>query len=183
MGSEMCIRDSLRNIDPESIGGKDGLSINGNPKLTFCHLSNFCTYLAKDPATHPRVIFHNWDHCATEQRIIDACNTQPECPLADVQLEYQEDLRRFLRSHPTCTIINGSLILGSDNVTDLSPLHNLITIKKALTINKSNISNLDGLSNITEIGQFLWLQDNMNLMDLSGLSKVKQLKFPYLKRD
>lgn len=165
----------LRNIDPGSISGKDGLVIKANPKLTFCHLSNICTYLAYDPATHPREISLNADHCTSEQTIMDACNTQPICPLADVQLEYQDDLRRFLKIYPTCTVINGSLTLNSDNLTDLSPLHNLTTIKKILTIHSAGITDLNGLHNITSIGHMLWVSDNPNLTNLDGLGNLKSL--------
>lgn len=167
----------LRNIDPGSISGKSGLYIVYNPKLELCHLSNICTYLAYDPASHPRTIFNNAGYCSSEQTVVDACNNPPQCPLGDVYISNQEDLRRFLINYPDCTVINGNLSLGSDKITDLSPLHNLTTIKRALYLTGSKVTNLDGLNNITSIGHALWISQCPNLQNLDGLSKLTSLGY------
>ena len=167
----------LRNIDPESISGNSGLYIAYNPKLEFCHLSNICTYLSYDPTNHPRTISNNAGHCTSQQTVVDACNNLPQCPLGEVNIGNEEDLRRFLIYYPNCTVINGNLILGSDKITNLTPLHNLITIKRALTINGTKITNLDGLSNITNIGYPLLIRKNPNLQNLNGLSKLTSLGY------
>lgn len=120
----------IRNIDPSSIGGQEGLVIANNPKVTICHLSNICTYLTFDPDIHPRTI-SNSGHCSSAQTVINACNNPPLCPLGDVNIDNQEELNRFLINYPTCTVINGSLLIGTENIIELSPLQNLTTINKA----------------------------------------------------
>lgn len=167
----------LGNIELDKLKGSSGLVIEDNPRVSYCHLDNICAYLAKDPTTHPRTISNNSGYCTTEQAVVDACNNPPVCPLGDVYIYNQEDINRFLVYYPNCTVINGNLGLGTPQTSDLSPLHNLVTIKKTLYLDGSKVINLDGLNNITSIGQALWIRNNSNLQDLDGLSKLTSLGF------
>lgn len=70
---------ALQNIDPATIipividDEIYGSSIISNPALSFCHLSNICSYLANDPETHPREIYGNAGACFDEQAVTYAC--------------------------------------------------------------------------------------------------------------
>lgn len=63
---------SLQNIAPTSI---KELEISSNPALTFCSLTNFCTFLSYNPTTYPRIISGNSGNCIDESSVINSCNS------------------------------------------------------------------------------------------------------------
>lgn len=77
-GQISILRNNLLNnisaLDNINQGTITGLSIEDNPELSLCALTNFCTYLANDPGTHPRTISGNLGDCATEAALQPVCD-------------------------------------------------------------------------------------------------------------
>ncbi|MBY5958992.1 T9SS type A sorting domain-containing protein [Membranicola marinus] len=104
--------EGLENIDPGSI---TDLRIQDNPILSYCDLSNICTYLE---GTGPRTISNNTGECATEADVAYAC--LPEVvsvsdPEAIVELCYGtawEDVRNL----PDIVLVT----LEDDSVVEVS---------------------------------------------------------------
>ena len=89
-----------------------------------------------------------------------------------ILLQTQADVDAF---DPTLTVVNGTLrigaVVGTADITDLSPLSNLTTIVEDLDINGNDIlTNVDGLNNITSIGGTLRFINNYEITNLDGMS-------------
>lgn len=64
----------LQNLNPNNIAwSNEGLTIGGNPLLSYCHLPNFCEYLSNPSSTHPRVIWGNNTGCEFVNVIVNQC--------------------------------------------------------------------------------------------------------------
>src|SRR5690606_10808477 len=73
--------------------------------------------------------------------------------------------------YPNCTEVSGNLtIQGANNLT---PLSNLTSVGGYLNIyNNLSLTSLNGLSNLTSVGGNLDIYDNPNLTNLDGLSNL-----------
>lgn len=81
-------------------------------------------------------------------------STQP-CLPEGIQLTSQQQIDDFQINYPGCTEIEGSVLIGDWEPTD--------------------ISNLEGLIDITSIGGYLWLELNPILTNLSGLNNLTSI--------
>ena len=92
----------------------------------------------------------------------------------DITLSTQPQVNDFGANH--YTTIDGTLTV-SGSVSDLTPLIGLTVLNHGLVVNYSSIKNFAGLDSLEEIGAVLpndfWVQNNNNLIDFSGLSKLK----------
>ncbi|CAM4171077.1 T9SS type B sorting domain-containing protein [Gillisia hiemivivida] len=122
-----------------------------------------------------------------------------QCPSGDVTLESQQQITNFVATYPSCTNINGSLLVRSEEVTDLSFLKDMISINgdltiqntKAIELSLSNLENVDGdfnifgnydllyvcVPNISFIGGGLNLLGMSYANTLTGFDQIKSLKF------
>lgn len=194
--SQLTNISALQNINPANIGGTYGLYISSNPFLEVCNLPNFCIYLQ---GSGPRTISGNAGDCMSESAILMACSPS-ECPLGNVTLSSQAEVDAFAVDFPNCTEINGDLSFNfGDNITDLSPLNNIVAVSGnlfiggnsqlgtltglsnltyvggTLTIGLNNLTSFAGLENLTTVGGNLNIQQNQTLTSLAGLDNLTSL--------
>src|SRR5690606_16128662 len=95
--------------------------------------------------------------------------TLTQCPAGNVSLTSQEQIDTFATNYPNCTEVSGNLtIQGANNLT---PLSNLTSVGGYLNIyNNLSLTSLNGLSNLTSVGGNLDIYDNLSLTNLDGLS-------------
>lgn len=97
----------------------------------------------------------------------------------NVTLTTQEEVNEF--GGKGYNIINGSLYLQSEqpegltDIDDLTPLLDLIEVKKNLLIRNSSLKNLTGLKNLTKVGGALGIGANIRLQNLSGLEGLRSI--------
>lgn len=69
-----------------------------------------------------------------------------QCPSGSVTFNNQEQVDAFIASYPTCTVINGNVIIdntASDPIGNFNSLQNITTITGSVIFNASaNIPNL-----------------------------------------
>lgn len=102
-----------------------------------------------------------------------------QCPPIEsglFQFSSQEEINAFPTLYPNCTSIQGRLIIGTspgstNNITDLTPLSQLIAAK-GLLIQNIQGTTLNGLQHLTNITGALEVRNNSNLTDISALSGV-----------
>src|SRR5690606_38552068 len=96
-----------------------------------------------------------------------------QCPPGNVSLSSQAGVNNFATNYPNCTEVSGNLTIQGANITDLTPLSNLTSVGGFLRIyDNLSLTNLDGLSNLTSVGRFLDIFNNSNLTNLDGLSNL-----------
>src|SRR5690606_7601598 len=80
-------------------------------------------------------------------------------------------VNNFATDYPNCTEVSGNLtIQGANNLT---PLSNLTSVGGYLNIyNNLSLTSLNGLSNLTSVGGNLDIYDNLSLTNLDGLSNL-----------
>ncbi|MFA7444660.1 MAG: hypothetical protein WCY89_01840, partial [Flavobacteriaceae bacterium] len=162
----------LENIDPATISGAQGLYILGNPNVSVCNLSNFCTYLSFPAATHPRTIANNGADCSSVAVINASCST--DCPSGDLTFATQAEINSFALTYPDCTHILGNVTIeGGSSITNLNGLANLTNIAGNLTIQSNTaLTNLNGLISLQNVGGNLTISQNSALQDVNGLGFV-----------
>jgi len=111
-----------------------------------------------------------------------AFTIQAQCPTAAVVLATQAEVNAFPTTYPSCDTIPDGIdlkIMGAD-ITDLSPLSQLISVEAILEIKACPLlTNLTGLNNLTTVGNdaldgFI-LRDLPALTNLSGLSSLTKV--------
>jgi len=176
IGGQLIILDNddlfeltgLENIAPNTILY---VEITENDNLSVCSLENICTYLLQGlPAT----IENNGPGCLSP---LGLCSP---CPVEDVVLRTQQEVDNFPLFYSGCDILNVSLTIGEfsplNDITDLTPLSQLVGIAGDLTISGNHALNaLVGLDNIESIGGTLEIANNDALTDLTGLGKLDLL--------
>ncbi len=105
-------------------------------------------------------------------------SSHAQCPVGDVVLTSQTEVNAFGTTYAGCTVIDGSLQIGTTDVpgtdiSDLSPLSAITTITSGLTISHNlQLTDLDDLENLTSIGTTLRIEYNPSLISLAGLSDM-----------
>lgn len=95
-----------------------------------------------------------------------------------IELKNQIQVNNFVNSNPKTTIIIGNLIIGDyaqkTNITDLSPLTQLLIIKGSLVIVNTQITTLTGLHKLLETGNLIIGKNNKltSLIKLEVLEKI-----------
>lgn len=103
-------------------------------------------------------------------------NAFSQCPTIDVVLQSQADVNAFPVINPGCSNLTVNLSIGKSDFTasdinDLSPLSGLITLGGYLYIHDNpNLSNFSGLDNISNITTGIYIDNNSGLLNFSGLS-------------
>ena len=89
---------------------------------------------------------------------------QNSCP--SMTLSSQAEINAW----PGCTIVEGDLRIAGNDITDLSPLATLQTVRGLLSIDdNANLSNLNGLENVDSVAALL-IAANAQLQSLSALN-------------
>jgi hypothetical protein len=106
---------------------------------------------------------------------ISACGT----PATTETLTSQTDVNNFFTTlYVGCTDFIGNLGIrddndGLDNITDLSPLLQLVTLGGNVVIDgNQNLSSLNGLGNLNSVGKDLTIISNPQITSLSGLNEL-----------
>ena len=85
----------------------------------------------------------------------------------------QEEVDAFDQDITELTV---NLLIKGDDINDLSPLSNLISISGYLNIlDNPLLSNIDGLFNLTHVGNSLRIWDNISLTNIDGLSSLQSI--------
>lgn len=108
-------------------------------------------------------------------------STLSPCPAGNFTLTTQEQVNNFLINNPSCTTINGNLVIGylgitygNTNITDLSPLQAITSVSGNLIIRRNyNLTQIN-LNALTSVGGDLIIdQENaLTSVSLTGLTSV-----------
>ena len=108
-------------------------------------------------------------------------STTVQCPSGYVNLLSQTQVSNFLINYPNCTHLPGSLHIQGNNIANLTPLSNLVSIGQHLTISGNPaLTSLNGLSSLTFIGGELEFYNNNQLTDISALQNVEGMTSLYV---
>src|SRR5690606_2118188 len=98
------------------------------------------------------------------------------CPVGDIVLDSQAAVNDFAVNNPYCTQITGSLHIQGNDITDLSPLSNITNVGGYLAIMYNpQLVQIGGLSSLTTLGGFIAITDNPQLINLNGLSSLTSI--------
>lgn len=96
-----------------------------------------------------------------------------QCPGTPLTLSNQNQVNNFPTNYPGCTVMDVSLTIQGNNITNLNGLSGLESITKSLFIlNNPSLTSLSGLSNLSNIGVELTLDNNDALTNLNGLENL-----------
>lgn len=171
-------------------GNSNGQSTPGFLRSSFeeCGIQEFTSYVNFAPNFH-LVLFPTG-------------NPTLICPPGNVVLHSQAEVNQFGIDYPTCTHINGLLQVqadaGTSDVTDLSPLGNLVSVSQGLQLNNNTFltdlggmsnmvsvgglslfnngfTNLDGFASLANTDEGIYIAQNPNLTNLNALSSLTSL--------
>ena len=152
----------------DSIGGD--ITIMLNPLLTNCNIQAVCDNLANPDAVV--TIDNNATGCNNQEEVEEACSSEP-CPPGNVTFSSQAEVDNFLIQYPTCTVINGNVVIEGSDISNLDGLINLTAISENLLVRSNTIlTNLSGLDNLSTTGGFLWIDLNPGLTDITALGNL-----------
>lgn len=146
------------------------LYIENNSSLSVCGISSICTFMQQSQGNVN--IYSNAPGCEDGNAVMASCPL-PDCPMGDIELGSQQAIIDFVAMYPNCTQIQGYLDIYpyEDQITDLSPLGNIVSVGGMLFINDTEVSHLNDLSSLTSIGG-LSIWGNPLLTDISALENV-----------
>ncbi len=172
--SQLTSLNGLQNVDTSTL---TGLILEENPSLSVCSIPNICEYLQNGGTA---TIFDNATDCNTLVEVMNNCGIIDACPPGSVTFSGaggQEALNQFILDYPYCTEINGNVIISGNTITDLGPLHKIVSITGDLTINSCiNLLSLEPLENLESVGGALYLSGLTNLPTLNGLHNITSVK-------
>ena len=88
----------------------------------------------------------------------------------------QLQIDNFQIIYPSCTAIEGDVIIIGDEITNLNGFSVLTSVGGKLRLfTVSALTNLDGLDNLTSIGSNLMIWNNDALTSLAGLGNVTSI--------
>jgi len=103
--------------------------------------------------------------------------SKAQCPTDDITFSSQQELNDFAVNYPNCTQINGiNISVGTSDspsdISDLSPLNQIIILPNVTIQNNPLLTNLNGLDNLLFVANDLVIENNPMLTDLNVLSNV-----------
>ena len=103
-------------------------------------------------------------------------NITGQCPPAGVTITSQADLDFYETNYPDCEVIDGDVQITSSNVTNLNAFNKIRQIKGSLTIsNNDALADITSLASLTQIDDYVRIQNNVALLSLNGLQNVKKI--------
>jgi len=107
-------------------------------------------------------------------------NSNAQCPLGNVTLSTQAEVNQFAIDYPSCTTIDGDLVIQTtSDINDLSPLSNITQVNDALSISgsfgggASQLTDLEGL-NVISVNSLI-IARNQALTQIDDLSSLTTL--------
>lgn len=156
----------LHNIPSGQI---DFLEIYENDTLTVCDFANICEFL--DNPTGPVSIFDNASGCENFIEVGSVCNIEITClPFGNYCFGKQIEVDDFQNNYPSCTNLNGSIIITGTDITNLEGLSSVTSIENNLHIYWCGyLSDLSGLNSLTSIEGSIVFENNYALNSISDL--------------
>lgn len=94
------------------------------------------------------------------------------CPFLSMTFETQESIDSFSKNYPTCSRIDGPVIISGEDITNISGLRQITYINGSLWIRDNPIlSSLEGLENLTFTYNVI-IKSNPKLHDISSFKKL-----------
>ena len=88
----------------------------------------------------------------------------------------QAEIDNFQIKYPGCTEIEGDVVIGGINITNLNGLSVLTSIGGFLGIlQNDSLTSLTGLEGVTSIGRYLAISSNLSLTSLTGLDNLASI--------
>ncbi|OAB79629.1 DUF7619 domain-containing protein [Cochleicola gelatinilyticus] len=167
------VADAVLRIEPNV----ETLHIENNPMLEMCSVSSVCNYLSDG---NPAIILNNAAGCNNEIEITADCII---CPPGNIDFLTQAEINQFALDYPNCSIINGSIMIGSfavtnNDIVDLSPLSSIERVENLNIAGNNALITLNGLENITTIDRNLKLVENPVLQDIAALQNLNLMGAP-----
>jgi len=113
--------------------------------------------------------------------LVTNCVRAQSCLPQGINFYTQDQIDSFQINYPTCTSIEGDVIISGVNITNLEGLSVLNSIEGSLSIgyyeNSGNpgLTSLSGLNGLTNIGGYLLVINNLALNSLSGLDGLTNI--------
>ena len=112
--------------------------------------------------------------------LVIICNhnvfTQNTCLPGSTTFNSQVNVDDFLSDNPSCTEIEGNVLIQGDDINSLAAFSNIISINGDLTIRIcDSLPNLEGLNNLTSIGGKLYIDQNPSLNSIAGLNYLTSI--------
>jgi hypothetical protein len=86
----------------------------------------------------------------------------------------QSQIDSFPILYPTCTEIEGDVLISGSDIKSLTPLSLIQAVKSDLSIRvNDSLSSLSGLENLLRVGGFLYIEYNPLMQNLNGLDGLE----------
>ena len=99
-----------------------------------------------------------------------------QCPGNSITFSTQAEIDNFAINFPNCTVVQETLEISGNNISDLSGLSQITTVENVLTIHNNPIlQNLNGLEDIqlgTSSSPTIFVFENGSLTNLDGLNGI-----------
>lgn len=107
--------------------------------------------------------------------LLFAYKAKAQCPQGQVNLNTQAQVNQFLVNFPNCTELTGNLYIGGNqtsDITDLSPLNNLIRVGGWIAIYHTSLTHINGLGGLTSVGADIDFRNNSLLTNIDGFGSL-----------
>ena len=98
-----------------------------------------------------------------------------DCSQTNIELNTQAQVDSFQAAYGSCDTVSGNLMITGDDIVDLTPLADLVSVG-GLFVQRNplltNLDGLDGLSSITYARSWLSINTNPSLSNIDALSSV-----------
>jgi len=101
-----------------------------------------------------------------------------DCAQTDIELNTQAQVDSFQATYGsgvTCDTVSGNLHIDGDDIVDLTPLGDVVSVGGLFLRGNLLLTNLDGLSSITNADSWLSINANPLLASTDGLASVKSV--------
>lgn len=158
---------AIRNLNESVL---DSVKIKKNHSLSECNIQLLCEMINVDP--EKLIVADNSIGCSSIDEILQNCNDQG-CLMEGINFTNQIQIDSFPILYPECSIIEGSVNIWGDNISDLSGLSNIKEIHGDLDILYcDSLMSLEGLNGLYEIGGGLGIQHNALLQNVDAFKSV-----------
>jgi len=95
----------------------------------------------------------NWTSIDSHTHFSEDCSAVSNpCPTGDITLSTQAEVDQFVANYPNCEVIEGTLTISGNDISDISGLSNITEIKGKIFIGSTpNLTNIN-LKNLTTAG-------------------------------
>jgi hypothetical protein len=105
--------------------------------------------------------------------ILSLSGSSQSCLPEGLMISSQAQIDSFPINYPSCSHIQGDVIIGGENINSLNGLNNIITIDGLLRFQYNPLlTSLSGLQNLTFVGGNIEVDDNAKLTNLNGLNNL-----------